>query len=48
MKQRLSIWEKEIASIESKVAEEKSKLHLKGLAGSAPAFYAAHSTTLLQ
>ena len=38
MKPRLSIWEKEIASIERKIADEKSKLHLKGLAGSAPAF----------
>ncbi len=38
MKPRLSIWEKEIASIENKIATEKSKLHLRGLAGSAPAF----------
>ena len=38
MKPRLSIWEKEIASIENKIAAEKSKLHLRGLAGSAPAF----------
>lgn len=35
---RLSIWEKEIASIENNVAAENSKLHLRGLAGSAPAF----------
>lgn len=38
MKLRLSIWEKEIVSIERKIADDKSKLHLKGLAGSAPAF----------
>ena len=38
MKPRLSVWEKEIASIEGKIVDDKSKLHLKGLAGSAPAF----------
>jgi transcription-repair coupling factor (superfamily II helicase) len=41
MKPRLSIWEKEIASIENKIAEDKSKLHLRGLAGSAAAFISA-------
>jgi hypothetical protein len=48
MKPRLSVWEKEIASIENKIAAEKSKLHLRGLAGSAPASFAVLFIPLLR